>query len=124
MTACIPVPGPGEPTRTSRSAAALLIAGWVLTVAASYAGEPNHRVALALVNAFLPWRVWRGGCWSRHFLIGLSVVSAILAAGATVAIMFGAIGIVVLTVAGLWLYAAVGALLCAPPITRHVQIRV
>lgn len=118
MTASITVGAPGGAARTSRSAAALLIASWVVAVVASYAGEPNNRLAVNLVTAFLLWRVWRGGRWSRSFLIGLSVVAAGLAAGVSFAIMLGATGIVVRSLAGLWLYAVVGALLCAPQISR------
>jgi hypothetical protein len=119
MTASVTVGGPGETVRARRSAAALLVAGWAVAVVASYAGEPNHRAfALQLVTAFLLWRVWRGGRWSRCFLIGLSVVSAGLAAGLSLAIMLGATDIVARSLAMFGLYAVVGALLCAPPIRR------
>jgi hypothetical protein len=96
----------------------LLVACWAVAVVATYVGETNHGFAPELVTAFLLWRVWRGGTLSRYFLIGLSVVSAGLAAGLSLAIMLGATGIVVRSLAMFGLYAVVGALLCAPPISR------
>jgi cell division protein FtsW (lipid II flippase) len=118
MTATLTAGRRGEPAPAGRSAAALLIAGWVVAVVASYVGEPDHGLTLKLVTAFLLWRVWRGATWSRYFLIGLSVVSAGLAAGLSLAIMLGATGIVTRSLAMFGLYAVVGALLCAPPIRR------
>lgn len=118
MTAAITLGGPGERSRTSRSAAGLLIAGWAVAVVASYVGEASHGLAPTLVTAFLLWRVWRGATWSRYFLIALSVVSAGLATGLSFAIILGATGIVGRSLAMFALYAVVGALLCAPPISR------
>jgi hypothetical protein len=118
MTATLTLGGPGARGRTSGSAAGLLIAGWVVAVAAAYVGGANHGLAPKLVVAFLLWRVWRGGTWSRNLLIGLSVVSAGLAAGLSFVMIFGATGIVTRSVAMFALYAVVGALLCAPPISR------
>jgi hypothetical protein len=117
-TATITVGRPGEPARAGRSAATLLIACWVVAVVATYVGEPSHGFAPKLVTAFLLWRVWRGARWSRYFLICLSAVSAGLAAGLSFAITLGATGIVVRSLAMFGLYALVGALLCAPPISR------
>jgi hypothetical protein len=123
MTATITFGGPGQPVRSGRSAAALLIACWVVSVVGAYVGEANHGLAPKLVTAFLLWRVWRGGQWSRYFLIGLSVVSAGLAAGLSFAVMFGATGIVARSIAMFALYAVVGALLCAPPISGRARQR-
>jgi flagellar biosynthesis protein FliQ len=96
----------------------LLVVCWVVAVAASYVGDAGHGFVPKLVTAFLLWRVWRGATWSRYFLIGLSVVSAGLAIGLSFAIMLGATGIVARSLAMFGLYAVVGALLCAPSISR------
>src|SRR5215475_12006293 len=118
MTATMTVGGPGQPLRAGPGAATLLIAAWVVAVVATYLGDPSHGLAPKLVTGFLLWRVWRGGTWSRSFLIGLSAVSAGLAAGLSLAIMLGATGVVGRSLAMFGLYAVVGALLCAPPIRR------
>ena len=115
MTATFTVGGPG---RASGSAAGLLIAGWMVAAVAAYVGEANHGLAPTLVTAFLLWRVWRGATWSRYVLIGLSFVAAGFAAGLSLAIMLGATGIVTRSLAMFALYAVVGALLCARPISR------
>jgi len=118
MTATMMVGRPGNPVRAARVAAGLLIACWVVAVVASYVGHASHGFAPKLITAFLLWRVWRGARWSRYVFIGLSAVSAGLAIGLSFAIMLGATGIAVRSLAMFGLYALVGALLCAPPISR------
>jgi hypothetical protein len=96
----------------------VLIAAWLLTLAASVIGHPEHAAVADLITAFLLWRIWRGATWSRHILIMLAAVAGGLAAGIGIAILAGATGIVASAVIALVMYAGVGVLLALPDVRR------
>ena len=100
----------------------LLLAGWLLAVAASVIGHVEHAAIANLITAFLLWRIWRGATWSRHVLMTLSTVSAGFAAGIGIAIVAGATGIVASAVIALVMYAGVGALLSLPNVRALAQV--
>lgn len=106
---------------TRPAAAGLLVAAWVVAVAASHVGRPAHEPTLNLVTALLLWRIWRGAGWSRNLLIGLSCVSAGLFVGLTVGILLGATGINTSALVMFVLYAGVGVLLGTPPVRALVR---
>jgi hypothetical protein len=106
----------GWASHSRRVAWLLLVASWILTILASSLDGGRHQPTLAIVTAFLLWRIWRGASWSRRLLVGLSCISAGVAVGLAIAIAFGATGIVVASLAMFGLYAVVGGLLCAAPV--------
>lgn len=118
MTQIAVAAGERQSVRGSALAAGLLFLAWGLAVVATSVGEPGHGLSLKLVTAFLLWRVWRGARWSRHVLVALSTVATGLAGGLVLAIELGATGINTHAIVMFAMYAAVGPLLCTPPVRR------
>jgi ABC-type nitrate/sulfonate/bicarbonate transport system permease component len=106
----------GRTVRQGGGTARVLVAAWLLAVAASVIGHPEHAAPANLITAFLLWRIWRGATWSRHLLVTLSCMSGGFAAGIGVAIVAGATGIVTSAPLMLVMYAGVGVLLTLPSV--------
>jgi hypothetical protein len=95
----------------------VLVAAFLLAVAASVIGHLEHAAAANLITAFLLLRIWRGATWSRHVLVALSCVSGGFAAGIGIAILAaGAAGIVTSALLMLVIYSCVGVLLSLPSV--------
>jgi hypothetical protein len=115
------VPVASRTVRQRAGAGRVLVAAWLLAVAASVIGHPEHAAAANLITAFLLFRIWRGAMWSRHVLVTVSCVSGGFAAGIGIAIVAGATGIVTSALLMLVIYAGVGVLLSLPSVRALAQ---
>jgi hypothetical protein len=104
------------PTQRRTTALVLLLAAWALALGAERLGDRHHAVALTI--AFLLWRIWRGGTWSRTWLTAFSTLSAALGVAMLTGLAVGARGLVLSTLWASLLFAGVGVIVNTPAVRR------